>query len=82
MPNRSVRINEQTRTTLLELASQTNQPMQEVLARAVELYRRQRLLEETNAAYAALRADPQQWREMQAERAPWDAALADNLGPD
>jgi hypothetical protein len=80
MPNTTVRIREETRTALRELSSQTNQPMQEVLARAVELYRRQRILEQTNAAYAALRADPQHWREEQQERAAWDATLADGLG--
>jgi predicted transcriptional regulator len=80
MPNTTVRIREETRTALRELSSQTNQPMQEVLARAVELYRRQRILEQTNAAYAALRADPQPWREEQQERAAWDATLADGLG--
>ena len=80
MPNTTVRVKEETRAALRELANQTNQSMQDVLARAVELYRRERILEETNAAYAALRADPQHWQEEQQERAAWDATLADGLG--
>ena len=80
MPNTTVRVKEETRAALRELANQTNQSMQDVLARAVELYRRERILEETNAAYAALRADPQLWQEEQQERAAWDATLADGLG--
>jgi predicted transcriptional regulator len=79
VPGATVRIKEETRTVLRELARQTNQPMQEVLARAVEAYRRQQMLAETNAAYAALRADPELWRAEQAERAAWEATLADGL---
>ena len=41
--------------------------------------RYQWLIEETNRAYAALRADPEAWREELAERALWDATLLDGL---
>jgi AbrB family looped-hinge helix DNA binding protein len=37
------------------------------------------LLEETNRAYAALRADPQAWEEELAERRRWETTLADGL---
>lgn len=53
--------------------------MQEVLEEALELYRRKQLLEATNAAYAALRAEPDTWDELEAERKAWDATLADGL---
>ena len=53
--------------------------MQDVLSRAVEAYRRQRLIEETNAAYAALRADPSAWHEFQQEIAGLDGALMDGM---
>ena len=53
--------------------------MQELLAKAVEAYRWQRVLALTNAAYAALREDPASWQAVQEERAAWDAALADGL---
>ena len=79
MTGTTVRIREETRTALRELARETNEPMQDLLAKAVEAYRRQRMIELTNAAYAALRADPRQWEEELQERAAWDATLADGL---
>ena len=79
MASTTVRITEETRAALRELADQAGEPMQEVLSRAVEAYRRQRILDATNAAYAALRADERQWREELKERGTWDAALADGL---
>ena len=54
--------------------------MREVPERAVECYRRQRFVEEANAAYAALRADSQAWLQERQEREAWDATLADGLG--
>lgn len=43
---------------------------------------RQQLLEETNRAYAALRADAEAWRAELAEREAWDATLSDGLDAD
>ncbi len=39
------------------------------------------LLEETNRAYAALRADPNAWKEERRERALWEGTLADGFEP-
>jgi hypothetical protein len=44
--------------------------------------RRQRFFEELNAAFATLQADPEAWAEELAERAMWDATLADGLSDD
>lgn len=79
MPSTTVRISQETREALRELAEQMGEPMHKVLARAVEAYRRQYILEISNAAYAALRADPEAWREEQQERQEWDSTLADGL---
>jgi hypothetical protein len=65
---------------LRELAHTVGAPMQEVVELAVEQYRRQRLLAATNAAYAALQADPAARQELREERAAWDVTLADGLG--
>jgi hypothetical protein len=35
-----------------------------------------------NAGYAELRADPEAWAELEAERRLWDATLMDGLDPD
>lgn len=50
-----------------------------LLDEAVEVLRRQRFLEQVNAAYARLRDDPDAWEEVAAERREWDATLADGL---
>ena len=51
--------------------------MQEVLARAIEEYRRLRFLKEANVAYAALQRNARQSRDEAKERSLWDATLAD-----
>jgi predicted transcriptional regulator len=79
MASTTVRISKQTRETLRELAEQVGQPIQKVLDNAVEAYRRQCILEQANAAYAALRADAESWREEQLERQQWEGTLADGL---
>jgi hypothetical protein len=53
--------------------------MQSVLEDALEHYRRQQLLEATNAAYATLQTEPVAWSELVRERMEWDQTLADGL---
>jgi hypothetical protein len=53
--------------------------MQSVLEQALEQYRRQQLLEATNAAYAALHTDAEAWADLERERSEWDQTLADGL---
>ena len=77
-----IRAKDETRAILRALSQEMNEPMQEVLARAVEAYRRQRILDLSNAAYAALRADPRAWQDLLDERAAWDVTLADGLEGD
>ena len=77
MKSTTVRVTEETHRTLRELSTTTGEPMQDILAEAVTAYWRRRLLEETNAAYAALRADGQRWVEEAEEREAWEATLGD-----
>jgi len=77
MAGTTVRLTDATRAVLRELARESEESMQEVLAKAVEAYRRQRLLEQTNKAYGALRRDADAWEMLQEERAAWDVTLAD-----
>jgi predicted transcriptional regulator len=79
MASATVRISVKSKETLQKLAEQTGKKMQTVLDEAVESYRRQRLLEEANAAFAALRADKGAWEAEQEERAAWDVTLGDGL---
>lgn len=77
MAQTTVRITEETREQLRLLARESHESIQQILAKAVETYRRQRILEVTNAAYAAWKADPARWAEERRERALWETALAD-----
>jgi len=56
--------------------------MQTVLDQAVEEYRRAVFLDKLDADYAALRADPEAWREELEERKLWDNTIADGLDLD
>ncbi|MGI8912794.1 MAG: toxin-antitoxin system protein [Chloroflexota bacterium] len=77
MKTTTVRIQDQTQAKLKELADQTRESMVEVLAKAVEVYRRQMMIEQTNAAYAALRRDSAGWQEELREPAAWDGTMLD-----
>jgi hypothetical protein len=44
-----------------------------------EAIRRQQVLEQANAAFEALRSDPDAWREYLVERTEWESTLADGL---
>jgi predicted transcriptional regulator len=82
MKTASVRVPIETRRTLQQLAIESQQSMQSVLARAVREYKRQWILERTNEAYAALRGQPDLWKEEQEERRVWEPTLEDDLEDD
>jgi hypothetical protein len=75
----SVPINRSTHAALGTLAEETEQSMTDVLQQAVDAYRKQRFLAGLNADFAALRKDREAWKRETAERAAWDATLADGL---
>jgi hypothetical protein len=75
----TIRISPQSKAALRALAKQEGKPMQAILDKAVERYQRDKLLDEMNAAFAALRSDPKAWKEEQAEREMWDRAIGDGL---
>lgn len=75
----TIRIKPETRAKLERIARAERTTMTSVLDKVVDAYRRQRVLEQTNAAYAALRADPKAWEQELKERREWEATLADGL---
>jgi predicted transcriptional regulator len=79
MASTTVRVSEHTHDLLHKLAAATGEPLQKVLERAVENYRREQFFAELDAAYARLQADPVAWEEELAERAVWEVTLADGL---
>lgn len=79
MTTTTIRVSTRTQQTLRHLAAQIGVPMQDVVEQAIELYRRKQILDAANAAYAAVRSEPQASRELLEERDQWDVTLADGL---
>lgn len=77
MGTATVRVGNEALSVLHELARVEGVSQQSIVERALEAYRRLKLLEATNAAFAAWRADPAAWKEEVAEREVWDRASAD-----
>ena len=75
----SARISGAAREMVRRIAAESGDSMQDVLEKAIELYRRQHFLEESNRAFAALRASPRNWQIERQERKKWEAASADDL---
>ena len=77
MASRNVRISETALRTLRELAEVADISMQTMLDRVIEDYRREAFLKRANDAFAALRANPERWKEELEERRLWDKTLKD-----
>ena len=75
----TVRISENGRRVLAELASETDSNMTAILDEALENYRRQRLLAKAAAAYQALAEDSSADAGYRAELTDLDAACSDGL---
>lgn len=76
----TVRIRENSRAQLRELERLTGEGATEVLARAIDSFRRSLILADTDIAYGALRAaGAAASAEIDAERADWDETLSDGL---
>jgi predicted transcriptional regulator len=80
MVSTTVRITDEMRATLRQLAEEEHETMQAILARALERYRRERMFERADEVYAAMTAE--EWAEEEAERALWDTTLMDGLEDD
>jgi hypothetical protein len=81
MSETSIPISEITLARLQELARWAGISVNEALEQAIKDQYDHKFWEATNAGYAALRADPQAWAEVEAERKLWDATLMDGLDP-
>jgi len=79
MPSTTVRITETSRDTLRLLSQFEGRAMQAVLDDAVEAYRRQKFIQDLNAAYALLREEKDQSDSLQRELETWEATLCDGL---
>ncbi len=79
MTTTTLRVSTHLRDLISEMARSAGTSMQQVLEQSVEAYRRQQVLQATNAAYAALQINEKQWQELEEERAIWDVTLTDGL---
>ena len=78
MASTTIRVSLRSHDLLQELAQTSGSSMQFVLEQALEHYRRQQLLEATNAAYTALRTAPEAWADLEQERLAWQQTLANS----
>lgn len=76
----TVRISSSAQRTLQQLSKATGRSQTALLEEAVEELRRKRFFEETNRAFAALKADPKAWAEELEERKAWETTLGDGQG--
>jgi hypothetical protein len=79
MGNGTIRISDTAHGTLQKMSQAEGKPMAALLDEAVEALRRQRFLEQVNAAYASLKADAGAWEAVEKERREWDVTLPDGL---
>ena len=81
MSETSISISEIAHRQLAELAEWSGVSLAAALERAVKDQYDRQFWSAVNAGYAALRADPEAWAEVEAERRAWDATLRDGLDP-
>ncbi len=74
-------VSEATLAKLQELASWSGLSVTEALERAINDQYDRQFWDAVNAGYAALRADPAAWADIEAERKLWDNTLLDGLDP-
>jgi hypothetical protein len=77
-----LRISKGAHRLLREISQATGEPMNAILDRALDEYRRKRFLEEANEAFAAFKLDPKSWMQEIEERRSWEGTLGDGLDKD
>src|SRR5215469_14080415 len=79
MADSNIPIGETTLARLRELARWAGCSLDEALDQAIKDQYDRKFWDAVNAGYAALRADPKAWAEVEAERQLWDKTLMDGL---
>lgn len=74
-----VRVSPNTHELLRTLASEAGKPMQEIIDRAVEEYRRSSFFRGLNEDFRALQGDDKTWKSHKAEILEWESTLVDGL---
>ena len=79
MQSFNVRISSNSYQILKTLSKNKGQSMQSMMDQAIEDLRRRKMLEATNAAFSALKADKLAWQEETEERELWENTLSDGV---
>lgn len=66
----TIRVSELTRDRFARLARATGRPMSQLVDEAVDALERRVFFDQLSSRYDVLRADPNAWSEIQAERGP------------
>jgi hypothetical protein len=82
MQSTTIRISSSAHATLKQISRDEAEPMQSVLDRLLRKYRAEQLLHRTNAAFAQLWNNSEEWGQELEEREAWDQTLADDLEED
>ncbi len=82
MSSINVRVSSQSYQLLKTLSQDFGQSMQSVIDEALEDLRRRKMLEATNAAFSALKADKKVWKDELKERGLWENTLSDGVEPE
>jgi len=75
----NVSISEKSHRIIRQISETEGLALSEVLDEAVESYRRQKFLSQTNQAFQKLKEDENAWREELAERELWAQTSADGI---
>jgi predicted DNA-binding protein len=78
----TVRVSLGTHAKVKALADELGEPISQVIAEAVEHYRRDAFFDALDSAVTRLRNDPKAWAEELAERRALEGTLADGLEPE
>ena len=79
MSQLTLNINKSTHEALLKLAESSGEPVQVVLDKAIENYRRTLFLVEANVAFEKLKINKDLWSEEISERLAWDQTIDDGV---
>jgi hypothetical protein len=75
------RISHRAHQVLRRLSRETGQSSEQILDSALEALERKQLLDAINEGFAALKAQPEEWKKELEERELWDATSGDGDAP-
>lgn len=73
----TIRVSEPTRDRFARLAQATGRPMSQLVDEAADALERRVFFDQLSAGYEALRADPDAWSDIEAERTVESGAVRD-----